>query len=186
MSRFVFPFAGVIGLLLLSACGGGSSSSYAPPAVMSGQSKTVATAATESEGVAFFPPAAPLVVYVGFTHKGVRNKKYGKIAFYAPTTGKTAPIAVKAGSSLAFLNDDTTTHTASGLGTTGFPKSYDNKSGIKAVGTQIDGGLTWASGKLNPGQQSKTFSVPTAGTYYFGCYYHYHVTPPMRDVIVAS
>jgi plastocyanin len=50
----------------------------------------------------------------------------------------------------------------------------------------INGGLTWASGSLNPGQKSKPFTVGPKGTYYFGCYYHYHVTPSMRDVIVSQ
>ncbi len=151
------------------------------------QSQQMSTDVSSDEQTAqFYPASAPLTVYVGFKHAAITSPKYGKIAFYAPTTGKTAPIMVKVGSSVVFLNDDTTRHTASGLGTTGFPKSFDNKSGIQAVGTTINAGLTWASGSLNPGQKSKVFTVPKAGTYYFGCYYHDHVTPAMRDVIVAT
>jgi plastocyanin len=76
-------------------------------------------------------------------------------------------------------------HTASGLGSSGFPAGFDNTSGATASGTTIDGGLTWSTGTLTAGQTSSAFTVGPAGDYYFGCFYHYN-SDNMEDVIVSQ
>jgi plastocyanin len=45
--------------------------------------------------------------------------------------------------------------------------------------------LTWSTGTLTSGQQSQVFTIPAAGTYYFGCAFHF-LSQSMREVIVAT
>ncbi len=133
-------------------------------------------------------PPAKVTVHIGFNH-AKNQSQFGDISFYAPDFNdpNAEVIVVKVGGKVTFLNDDPsgTPHTASGLGSNGFPKKFDNMNGPVQFGTQIDGGLTWSSGQLNNGQSSQTFTVPVAGTYYFGCYFHFD-SNQMRDVVVAE
>jgi len=94
---------------------------------------------------------------------------------------------LKVGAEVVFVNDDPSgsPHTASGLGVSGFPATFANTSATTRSGTAIDSGLTWSTGTLSAGQQSQTFTIPAAGTYYFGCAFHY-ASNTMRDVLVAS
>jgi plastocyanin len=134
------------------------------------------------------PTAQPQVVHVGFAYGGVTDPVYGFIADYALAAASTTPttITVKAGSRIVFENDDPNSpHTASGLGTTGFPPSFDNASGNTASGSTIDGGLTWSSGYIANAGTSSVFTVGPPGVYYFGCAYHYSRFS-MRDVIISN
>ena len=141
---------------------------------------------TPTASVTPTPTAQPQVVHVGFTHTATTDPTYGPIAFYAPNGGSAAIITVKAGSQLVFTNDGGgPPHTASGLGSSGFPGHFDNTNGAVAFGSTVDGGTTWSSGNLNSGQTSSVFTVGPAGSYYFGCAYHYD-TNGMRDVIVSQ
>jgi len=176
--------AAVAGSSILAGCGGGGGTAATANSVPLVSSMTrSAEVGTVGSSVSF---DAPKIIYVGFTHAALPKSKYGPVAFYAPTNGPTKLITVKAGAKVAFLNDDTSRHTASGLGSTGFPKSFDNTSGITRNGTAINSGLTWSTGALNPGVTSQTFTVGPAGVYFFGCYYHYSISPAMRDVIVSQ
>jgi plastocyanin len=122
---------------------------------------------------------------MGFHLGGSMDPKYGQVNFYSTgTMGQV--ITEKAGSHVVFLNDDGgPPHTGSGLGTTGFPASFDNTSGTTPSGGTIDGSLTWSTGTLNNGQMSQVLTVGPAGAYYFGCAFHY-VSNQMRDVIVST
>jgi plastocyanin len=171
--------------LSLSACGGGTSGGAG--AVSNSIPDASQDRAAGSDAFAdSLGPDAPKIIYVGFGHAALKSSKYGPVAFYAPTTGKTAVISVKANSKVEFENDDTTRHTASGLGDSGFPASFDNTSGINQVGKTINSSKTWDTGSLAPNEKSIAFTVGPKGVYYFGCYYHYHVTPAMRNVIVSN
>ncbi|MBD5656379.1 MAG: hypothetical protein IAI50_14535 [Candidatus Eremiobacteraeota bacterium] len=182
MNRFVLPVGAALATLLLAACGGGGGSVGSAPAQAVSDS-VAAFPRSSAESVSF---AATKTVYVGFAHTKIVDPKYGELAFYAPTTGAAKAIYANVGTPIVFLNDDTTKHTASGLGASGFPKEFDNTSETKQVGTMIANNKTWASGSLNPGQSSPAFKLGPVGTYYFGCYYHYHVTPSMRNVIISQ
>jgi len=129
------------------------------------------------------------VVYIGFQYAAVDNATYGEIGFYAALAAATqsAPLSFKSGSQLVFDNDDEyfTPHTASGLGSSGFPAYFDNTSGATPSGSTINSGKTWSTGNLNSGQSSAAFTLGPPGTYYFGCTYHY-TQQNMRDVIVST
>jgi plastocyanin len=183
MKNWFFAPLGAAAICMLAGCGGGGSAAPAgnaiPNAFLSNSEQPDAVAEAVLGDVA-------KVIYVGFGHKALPKSKYGPVAFYAPTKGATAVITVKANSKVSFYNDDTTRHTASGLGSDGFPASFDNTSGLNQVGKVINSTLTWSTGSLNPKQTSIVFTVGKKGTYYFGCYFHYRVSPAMRDVLVSD
>ncbi len=127
-------------------------------------------------------------VHVGFELEDITDPTFGQVAYYALQPGSSAQIIrVAAGSQIVFVNDDPSgnPHTASGFGTGGFPASFNNTSGPTQSGASIDGGLTWSTGTLTQGQRSQVFTIPTPGTYYFGCAFHYG-SNQMRDVVVAT
>jgi len=160
-------------------------SSTAPAQVPSFTPSGPSSSPTSSPSPASSPTAQPQVVHVGFQHLTTTDPTYGQVSFYSPATGNAAVVRVVKNSQVVFSNDGSgSPHTASGFGSTGFPATFDNVSGTTASGTTIDNGMTWSTGSLNPGQTSSAFTVP-AGTYYFGCAYHYN-SNAMRDVIVSS
>jgi plastocyanin len=132
------------------------------------------------------PTAQPQVIHVGFTHAATTDPTFGVVRYYSPTTGAAAIVTVVHGSHVVFLNDDTgTSHTGSGLGSSGFPTSFDNTSGFTQSGTTIDSSLTWSTGTLTMGSMSQVFTVGAPGDYYFGCAFHYN-SSGMRDVLVST
>jgi plastocyanin len=188
-----------------AACGGGSTSSpslngmapTAPPqSIPSGApsapaSSVPSTAPSTPPSTA--PSAQPQLIHVGFNHAETTDATFGPVYFYSSAaSGPAQVIRVATGSRLMFVNDDPSgvPHTASGLGAA-FPASFDNTSRFTQAGTAIDGGTTWSTGSLSSGQSSQVLTVPAAGTYFFGCGYHYTTVPTssngsMGDVLVAS
>lgn len=98
---------------------------------------------------------------------------------YLPDT-----ITVPVGSSIRFHNSDGFAHTATLIpGATAFPSgSPFTASALTQSGTSIS--QPWSSGSLAVGASSQTILIDTAGTYLFGCFYHYG--SPMRGTIVAQ
>jgi plastocyanin len=91
---------------------------------------------------------------------------------------------VPVGSSIRFKNSDGFAHTATAIpGASSFPAgSPFTASALTQSGTAISG--AWSSGSLAAGDSSQTILVDRAGTYLFGCFYHYG--SPMRGTIVAQ
>jgi plastocyanin len=87
------------------------------------------------------------------------------------------------GSSVRFVNTDSFAHTATAIpNATTFPSgSPFNSSATTASGSAISG--AWSAGALQAGQTSQTFTIDRAGTYLYGCFFHYGA--PMRGEIVA-
>ena len=190
--------------LALAACSGGggtgtpgpapasavpTASPIATPAVTASPTATPTASptpvpATPTPSPTPVPSAQPQVVYLNFSFARA-NSTYGTLAFYAPIASATAaePITAVAGSHLLFINSDTSPHTASGLGSAGFPASFTNANGPAASGSTVDASA-WSTGTLSPGGTSTPFTLGPPGTYYFGCYYHYSL--PMQDVIVST
>ena len=93
------------------------------------------------------------------------------------------PAQVAVGSFVQFVNSDGFAHTATVIpGATGFPASSPfNVTAQQQSGSTVSG--SWSSGTLQAGQSSQLISIDAAGTYYFGCFFHYGA--PMRGTIVA-
>lgn len=98
---------------------------------------------------------------------------------YAPI-----PAHVSVGSFVQFVNSDGFAHTATAIpGASGFPASSPfSVSAQQQSGSTVSG--SWSSGTLAAGQSSQLISIDAAGTYYFGCFFHYGA--PMRGTIVAQ
>jgi plastocyanin len=116
------------------------------------------------------------------------------LTLHAPTavpagqSGGFAPplTTVHVGDSIRFTNSDGTgiNHTATlAPGVTTFPAGSPFSTAAQTLsGAAITDG--WSSGILSPGSSSQTIAVTAAGTYIYGCFYHYG--SPMRGEIVAQ
>jgi plastocyanin len=91
---------------------------------------------------------------------------------------------VGVGSSIRFVNSDGFAHTATAIpGATSFPAgSPFSASALTQTGSAVS--QAWSSGTLAAGASSQTILIDRAGTYLFGCFYHYG--SPMRGTIVAQ
>jgi len=102
----------------------------------------------------------------------------GNAGGYSP-----ALTSVAVGTMLRFVNSDGFAHTATLIpGATTFPAGSPYSS---IAQTQSGSALSqnWSSGTLAPGASSQTLLIDKAGTYLYGCFYHYG--GPMRAEIVA-
>ena len=115
---------------------------------------------------------------VNLTLDGSSQTSAGTAAGYAPATTNIA-----IGTTLRFVNTDGFAHTATLIsGATTFPAGSPFTTSAQ---TQSGNALSqnWSSGTLAAGASSQTLLVDRAGTYLFGCFFHYGA--PMRAVIVA-
>jgi plastocyanin len=115
---------------------------------------------------------------VSLTAFAAASTSAGIAAGYSPLA-----LTVPVGTSLRFVNTDGFAHTATSIGGTSFPSAYPFTSGALSVtGATLSGG--WSTGALNAGDGSQTLLADKAGTYIFGCFFHYEA--PMRGVIVVQ
>jgi plastocyanin len=121
-----------------------------------------------------------VVIHLGLTRYGATHTQYGVVSGYSPN-----PLVVTHGAVIQFENDDPFGHTASFVGTTGFPAAGPPIAAETQHGTDIDQ-PGWSTGELVGGAISRPFTVSTPGTYYYGCFHHYSLTPPMRGVIIVQ
>jgi len=88
--------------------------------------------------------------------------------------------SVAVGSYVQFHNSDGFAHTATSFTGTTFPQGYPFGNGaLSQSGATLSGGFS--SGSLQPNAVSQALLADKAGTYLFGCYYHYGT--PMRAVL---
>lgn len=94
---------------------------------------------------------------------------------YAP---QIATLAI--GDGVRFHNSDGFAHTATSIVGATFPTAYPfDSSALDARGTPLSQGFS--TGSLASGAVSRTFVADLAGTYRYGCFYHYG--SPMRATI---
>ena len=92
-------------------------------------------------------------------------------------------ITVAVGTGVQFVNVDNTSHTATSFAGSTFPsQSPLGINATSASGSNLSGGFS--SGTLQPGSSSNIFLVDRAGTYLYGCFFHY--SGNMRGMIVAQ
>jgi plastocyanin len=102
---------------------------------------------------------------------------FGTLAGYAPPVTNVA-----LGSSIRFVNSDSFSHTASSIAGNAFPAGSPFSTAAQTQsGTMLSQG--WSSGTLPAGASSQTILVDAAGTYFYGCFFHYG--SPMRGAVVA-
>lgn len=102
---------------------------------------------------------------------------FGSLGGYAPPV-----TTVAVGMGLRFINSDGFAHTATAISAAAFPTgSPFTASAQTQSGTKLS--QAWSSGALAAGAASQVLTVDRAGTYLYGCFFHYG--SPMRGVIVA-
>jgi len=105
---------------------------------------------------------------------------------YGSSGGMKPPILnVKVGDTIVFHNSDSFMHTSTSVPAaagTKFPAAGPTGSALTQHGATLSGG--WSSGVLQPGSSSQAVTADKAGTYLYGCFYHYPA--PMRGAIVAQ
>jgi plastocyanin len=124
------------------------------------------------------------VVDVNLTLNGPSSTPYGESGAYKP-----AVLTVAVGDFVVFKNSDGFAHTSTSIAPaktkneTQFPSQYPfNASALNQTGTTLSGG--WTSGAIPAGGTSQTIKADKAGTYLYGCFFHYG--SPMRGAIVAK
>lgn len=122
---------------------------------------------------------AVTTIDVNLTQHAPTQTPQGTSAGYAP-----AITTVAVGSAIRFTNSDGFAHTATLIpNATSFPAgSVFDASALTQKGSAISG--SWTSGTMSAGASSQILTVDRAGTYLYGCFYHYGA--PMRGVIVAQ
>jgi plastocyanin len=133
-----------------------------------------AISATTGAGIS----GTSVIIHVSLLKFAKRSSPYGEVAGYSPNV-----LTVQHGSTVQFVNDDNFSHTASSVGSGGFPPGnpFSNLALTQSGKDLAD--PNWSTGSLQGSAASQTFTTNTPGTYYFGCFYHY--ATPMRGVIVV-
>ena len=121
--------------------------------------------------------AAATTIDVSLTSAPAAATAYGSGGGYAPLV-----TTVALGTTVRFLNTDSFGHTASAIGGTTFPASSPLTGAAQSSsGATLSGG--WSSGTLGAGTASQALLADRAGTYLYGCFFHYGA--PMRGAIVV-
>ena len=120
-----------------------------------------------------------VTIDVSLTQFSQSPTQYGPSLGYSP-----AVTTVSVGTQVHFVNVDTFAHTATAItGATTFPSGFSfGASALQQKGTTLSG--NWTSGALQPNQSSQTITADKAGTYLYGCFFHY--AGGMRAAIVAQ
>jgi len=116
----------------------------------------------------------------------VNLTQHASVSTSAGTAGGYSPIplTVAVGSTIRFMNSDSFSHTATLIpNATTFPNgSPFTVAAQTQSGTAIS--QSWSSGTLVAGSSSQSIVIDKAGTYLYGCFFHYG--SPMRGMIVAQ
>jgi plastocyanin len=124
--------------------------------------------------------ASGVTIDINLTLSQPVQTPYGLSGGFTP-----AIVTIPVGSQFHFTNTDSFAHTGSYLGSqfTQFPAGSPlGQQATHQSGSTLSGGFT--SGALQPGSSSQTITADKAGTYLFGCFFHYGA--PMRGAIVAQ
>lgn len=102
---------------------------------------------------------------------------------YGQSGGMKPPIVdAKVGDTITFVNTDSFNHTSTSVGNgPKFPSKGPNGTALNQHGVTLSGG--WSSGVLAAGATSQKVLADKAGTYLYGCFFHYPA--PMRGAIVV-
>ena len=121
--------------------------------------------------------AATTTIDVSLTSSPSSATAYGSAGGFAP-----AVTTVAVGATVRFVNVDSFAHTASALGTAVFPAASPlGSAALNVSGATLSAG--WSSGTLGSGAASQALLADRAGTYLYGCFFHYGA--PMRGAIVV-
>ena len=156
--RVALLVAALGGVLASSACTPGAPS--APPGGMAGAPGTLVI---EASLISYKPMGTP----------------NGVVAGYNP-----ASATVARGTVIQFHNQDNFNHTATFIGTTGFPTTSPFTSAALTPSGNDLSSPGWSTGDMPGGAFSRSFTASVPGTHFYGCFFHY--TIPMRGFITVQ
>src|SRR5579863_539657 len=113
--------------------------------------------------------ATSAVIDINLTNSVPAQLPQGNAGAYTPLVTKVA-----VGSTIRFTTTDGFSHTATLIpgNPPTFPSAYPfTTAALTQTGTKLSQG--WSSGTLPAGSSSQTLTADVAGTYVFGCFYHY-------------
>ena len=123
------------------------------------------------------PQGRTVTVDVNLTSDPGGSTSAGIAAGYAPLVTEIA-----VGDGVRLRNSDGFAHTASSIAGSTFPNAYPfDGTALRAGGSKLSSGFS--SGSLAPGTTSQPLLADRAGTFIYGCFYHYG--SPMRAAIVV-
>jgi plastocyanin len=123
--------------------------------------------------------AATTTIDASLTGSTATATAYGSAAGYTPVV-----TTVALGTTVRFVNVDSFPHTASSFGGASFPPTSPlGTSALNASGNRLSAG--WSTGTLAAGTASPPLLADVAGTYLYGCFFHYDASPQMRGAIVV-
>jgi len=115
---------------------------------------------------------------VSLTTSTVVATAYGSSGGFTP-----AVLTIPLGSTIRFANIDSFAHTSSSFDGATFPAGSPlGGSALNTSGDRLSTG--WTSGNLAAGASSQLLLADKAGTYLYGCFYHYGA--PMRGAIIVQ
>ena len=121
---------------------------------------------------------AVTTIDVSLTSSASAATPYGIAGGYTPLVTNVA-----LGTTVRFVNVDSFPHTASAVSGTSFPAASPlGGAALNASGGTLSSG--WTSGTLGAGTASQPLLADKAGTYLYGCFFHY--SAPMRGAIVVQ
>lgn len=104
---------------------------------------------------------------------------------YGQSGGMTPPVTtVPVGAVIQFTNTDGFAHTASLISGSKFPAASPLTSAATTQHGNTISTANWTSGAMQAGTSSQPITVDKAGTYLYGCYFHFGA--PMKGAIVAQ
>jgi len=122
--------------------------------------------------------AGTTTIDISLTASTVVTTPYGSSGGFTP-----AAVTLPVGASVRFVNVDSFAHTSTSFGGTSFPAASPlGSAALTASGNRLSSG--WSSGSLAAGAASQPLLADEAGTYLFGCFFHYGA--PMRAAIVVQ
>ena len=138
-----------------------------PGAPLAGSSNAVTPTSTSST-----------TIDISLTTSTVVATAYGSAGGFAPSV-----VTVPLGSTVRFVNVDSFAHTSSSFSAATFPAGSPlGGAALTQSGNALSSG--WTSGNLAAGAASQPLLADRAGTYLYGCFFHYGA--PMRAAIVVQ
>ncbi|MBC5826003.1 MAG: hypothetical protein GIW99_08445 [Candidatus Eremiobacteraeota bacterium] len=190
----------------VAAIASGGCSNSATPTNAPRPSPSPTATVTPTTGPTASPTIAPLV-FIGLAYASAAptiDPTYGQVDGFsglaaAPTAsskpGPSQILNVPSGQPVQFYNFDRLAHTASLLAAANganWPATFSNANGASAASPD---GTAITMPQFSTGTIAASSGVPTAsrvyntgapGMYYFGDFYFYQATPPMRTVIIVQ
>ena len=92
-------------------------------------------------------------------------------------------LTVPVGTRIQFTNSDSFAHTATAIAGGSFPSASPFDASAETPNATTLSARTWGSGVIQAGGSSPVFVADQAGTYLYGCFFHY--AHPMQGEIVV-